>query len=195
MDVYELCYGPGIGVGIIQMFGKGKKDGNAGPSVAASAGKPAVQLSSSADAGEKAEAPKAISSIGSDMTVVGKIVCEGVLQVFGRIEGEVRATNVLIGNGAHVEGEILAQDLTVDGMVKGVIHATRVKLHGTSEVEGDIFHRSLSMEENARFEGSSRRLESPVEIPASVQEGPSLQPQENKAPMTVESEGSKVGGL
>ena len=92
------------------MFGKGKKDGNAGPSVAASAGKPAVQLSSSADAGEKAEAPKAISSIGSDMTIVGKIVCDGVLQVFGRIEGELRATNVLIGNGAHVEGEILAYD-------------------------------------------------------------------------------------
>jgi cytoskeletal protein CcmA (bactofilin family) len=179
------------------MFGKGKNDGqqDAASSVTGSAGKPAVQRSSSADAGKKADTPQAISSIGADMTIVGKIVCDGVLQVFGRIEGELRATNVLIGSGAHVEGEILAQDLTVDGVVKGVIHATRVKLHGTAEVQGDIFHRSLSMEENARFEGSSRRQENPVETPASVQEGPSLQPQEDRASMTAASEGLKVSGL
>jgi cytoskeletal protein CcmA (bactofilin family) len=33
----------------------------------------------------------------------------------------------------------------------------RVKLNGTAVVEGDIFHQSLSIEDNARFEGSSRR--------------------------------------
>jgi cytoskeletal protein CcmA (bactofilin family) len=179
------------------MFGKGKNDGqpDAAPSVAISAGKPVAQLPKSADAATKAEAPQAISSIGADMTIVGKIVCDGVLHVFGRIEGELRATNVVIGNGAHVEGEILAQDLTVDGVVKGIIHATRVKLHGTAEVEGDIFHRSLSMEENARFEGSSRRQENPVETPTSVREGPSLQPHDDKVSVAVGSEGAKVGGF
>src|SRR6266576_1567525 len=30
-------------------------------------------------------------------------------------------------------------------------------------VEGDIFHRSLSIDENSQFEGSSRRVENPME--------------------------------
>jgi cytoskeletal protein CcmA (bactofilin family) len=32
-------------------------------------------------------------------------------------------------------------------------------------VEGDIFHRSLSIEENARFEGSSKREDNTVNVP------------------------------
>jgi cytoskeletal protein CcmA (bactofilin family) len=47
--------------------------------------------------------------------------------------------------------------------VKGTIHAHRVKLIGSAVVEGDIFHRSLSIDENARFEGSSRREETAME--------------------------------
>ena len=35
-------------------------------------------------------------------------------------------------------------------------------------VEGDIFHRSLSIDENSQFEGSSRRVENPTEIPSSI---------------------------
>jgi cytoskeletal protein CcmA (bactofilin family) len=49
--------------------------------------------------------------------------------------------------------------------VKGTIHANRVKLNSTAAVEGDIFHRSLAIEENARFEGSSRREEAVIDIP------------------------------
>src|SRR5262249_37360755 len=41
--------------------------------------------------------------------------------------------------------------------VKGTIRASRVKLVSSASVEGDIFHRSLAIEENARFEGTSRR--------------------------------------
>src|SRR5262249_50751903 len=31
-----------------------------------------------------------------------------------------------------------------------------------------IFHRSLSIDENSQFEGSSRRVENPTEIPSSI---------------------------
>jgi cytoskeletal protein CcmA (bactofilin family) len=33
-------------------------------------------------------------------------------------------------------------------------------------LEGDIFHRSLSIEDSALFEGSSRRVENPIETAA-----------------------------
>ena len=108
------------------------------------------------------------SCIGSDMSIVGNIECKGPAQVFGRIEGEVRASDLQINDGAQVEGSVIAQNVTVCGRVKGTIRADRVKLQNGGAVEGDIFHRSLSIDENSQFEGSSRRVENPTEIPSSI---------------------------
>jgi cytoskeletal protein CcmA (bactofilin family) len=105
-----------------------------------------------------------ISTVGRGMTVVGKIVGEGTVHVLGQIEGELRALTILIGEGAKVEGDLVAEELTIGGIVKGTIHANRVRLNSTAVVEGDIFHQSLSIEENARFEGSSKREDHAVDV-------------------------------
>src|SRR5262249_17792126 len=73
-----------------------------------------------------------------------------------------RATELVISDGAQVDGSVIAQDLTVRGRIKGTIRAHRVKLQDGGAVEGDIFHRSLSIDENSLFEGSSRRGEKPT---------------------------------
>src|ERR671922_1729325 len=103
------------------------------------------------------------SCIGSDMSIVGNIDCKGPAQIFGRIEGEVRASDLQISDGAQVEGSVIAQNVTVCGRVKGTIRAVRVKLQNGGAVEGDIFHRSLMIEENSLFEGLSRRVENPTD--------------------------------
>jgi cytoskeletal protein CcmA (bactofilin family) len=108
------------------------------------------------------------SCIGSGMSIVGKIECNGPAQVFGRIEGELRASDLVVGEGATIDGSVIAQNVTVCGRIKGTIRAVRVKLENGAAVEGDIFHRSLSIDENSLFEGSSRRVENPTEIPSSV---------------------------
>jgi cytoskeletal protein CcmA (bactofilin family) len=105
------------------------------------------------------------SCIGSGMSIVGNIECNGPAQVFGHIKGELRASDLLIGDGANIEGSVIAQDVTICGSVKGTIRAVRVKLQNGGSVEGDIFHRSLSIDENSLFEGSSRRVENPTEAP------------------------------
>ena len=69
---------------------------------------------------------------------------------------------------AHTRSQdlrVVAEELTICGHVKGTIHANRVKLNSTAVVEGDIFHRSLSIEENARFEGSSKRENNAGDVP------------------------------
>ena len=116
---------------------------------------------------ETPESPEAISTLGPGMSIVGKIDCKGTLHIFGRIEGELRATNVLIGNGAQFDGNVIAQGVTIDGRLTGTIHATRVSLQSNAVVDGDIFHRILSIDENAKFEGSSRRVENPTDAATS----------------------------
>jgi cytoskeletal protein CcmA (bactofilin family) len=115
------------------------------------------------------------SCIGSGMSIVGNIECNGPAEVFGRIEGELRASDLLIGDGAQVEGSVIAQDVTVRGRVKGTIRAIRVKLQDGGGVDGDIFHRSLSIDENSLFQGSSRRDENQTDPSLSV-ESPTTAP-------------------
>src|ERR1700719_4139899 len=141
-----------------EMFGKSNDENDRVPPPVQQPQRPAAMHS-----GEQASTDQA-SSISRGMTVVGKISGEGTVQIFGHIEGELRALTVLINEGAKVEGDVVADELTVGGQVKGTIHANRVKLNSTAVVEGDIFHRSLSIEENARFEGSSKREDKAVDL-------------------------------
>lgn len=97
--------------------------------------------------------------IGPDMTVIGKISSEGTLKIFGRVEGELKASVVQISDGAEVEGAIAAQELFIGGRFKGTIQADHVTLSGSAVVEGEIHHRSLAIEKNARFAGVSRPQE------------------------------------
>ena len=89
---------------------------------------------------------EATSSIGSGLSVVGKIISDGALTIFGHVEGEVRASTVVIAQGARIEGEVSAEELTIGGYVKGAVHANRVNLNSTAVVKGDIFHRTLVIE-------------------------------------------------
>src|SRR5262249_48371913 len=101
-------------------------------------------------------------------SVVGKIVGNGKLAIFGHVAGEVHASTVQIGDGAQVEGNIVADELTIGGRVKGAIQAKRVKLNKTAGVEGGIYHRSFANEKNAQSEGMSRRQENAIDTPSIV---------------------------
>ena len=103
-----------------------------------------------------------VSCIGSGMSIVGNVECSGSAHVFGRIEGELRASELVIGEGAQIQGSVIAQEVTVSGTVKGTIRAGKVILQG-GNVEGDIFNRTLSIDENSVFEGASRREENPAD--------------------------------
>src|SRR5215831_13607408 len=153
------------------MFGKSKGNGadnNRDSSFAQQVQRPAVPYAAAP------AAPEVISSISSGLSIVGKIVGHGTLAIFGHVEGELHASTIQISDGAQVEGNIIAEELTIGGRVKGTIHANHVKLTSTAVVEGDIYHRSLTIEENAQFEGMSRRQENVIDTPPLV---PAKRPQ------------------
>jgi cytoskeletal protein CcmA (bactofilin family) len=144
------------------MFGKSK--GNAADTKRDLSSTPDVNHHS---VGHSAD-PEATSSISSGLSIIGTIVGQGRLAIFGHVEGEVHASTVQIGESAQVDGNIIAEELTIGGRVKGTIHANRVKLNSTAVVEGDIYHRSLAIEENAQFEGMSRRQDDVIDTPSLV---------------------------
>src|SRR5262249_9006179 len=96
--------------------GAPEKDRTASVRAAAVMGRLVPRDQSSARAAPTTEAGMA-SCIGCDMSIVGNIECKGPAPVFGRIEGEVRASDRQINDGAQAEGSVIAQNVTVCGRV------------------------------------------------------------------------------
>ena len=112
------------------------------------------------------------SLLFADVALRGDLVSDGDLQFDGRIEGNLRARGVTLGEGAHVEGEIIAETLRVCGTVEGTIRADRVELAATAVVRGELMHGSLRVEEGARMDGRVCCLENPTRSPeAAVADG------------------------
>jgi cytoskeletal protein CcmA (bactofilin family) len=177
------------------MFGKGK---SVGEDRSAARVQP-LQPSVIAQPAATMHPSEAISSISSETTVVGKIVCKGTIKIYGFVEGELSASKAMIADSARINSDIVAEELTIAGRVKGNLYARRVKLRDTAVVEGDIYHRSLSIDENARFEGWSRPNGDLREAPSSTIEASSDLPPERQTLFAFdekkdESKGESSGG-
>jgi cytoskeletal protein CcmA (bactofilin family) len=137
-------------------------------------------------------AGKVHSTIASDMTITGNVVCEqGGLQLLGAVNGELRVADLVIGSGGRVEGDIFALNLVVEGDVKGTVHANHVSLHDSAKVAGDIYHSSLKIDRNALFEGMSRRMQTEMGS-VKMQQGKTVDIPPRTEPAQLRPEGPKV---
>ena len=106
--------------------------------------------------------PGVPSIISGDVVIRGAIESEGEVQFDGEIEGDIRAKGLIIGDGARVAGEVVAERVRVSGTVEGAIRATRVELAEGALVKGDIMHTALAIEAGAKFEGNVRHSDDPI---------------------------------
>ena len=109
----------------------------------------------------KSTAPSIISA---DLRIVGDLSSDGEIQVDGAIDGDIRTKSLLIGETAHIKGEIVAESVHVHGTVNGQIKSTAVNLAKTAHVVGDILHEDLAIETGAFLEGHCKRLPEKQEV-------------------------------
>lgn len=102
------------------------------------------------------------SVIGPDLIITGNLASKGEMQIDGEVQGDIRATNLIIGERARITGTIIAEEAIIRGHVMGSIRSNRVMLQSSSHVEGDVYHQSLAIEQGAFFEGKSRRSDDPM---------------------------------
>jgi cytoskeletal protein CcmA (bactofilin family) len=93
--------------------------------------------------------------IAKGLKIVGSVTAEGLVEVNGRIEGELHCTSLVIAREAHVTGTVAAERVVVDGKVEGPIQGGEVVLKSQAHVVGDIHHQSLAIERGAYFDGRS----------------------------------------
>jgi len=136
-----------------------------------------TQTTNSGDTARQALKSSVPSIISADLRINGDLVCSGDVQVDGWVEGDIQSRNIVIGEGATVQGGLQAETVRVCGIVNGQIKADSVVLEKTARVTGDVLHKSLAMEQGASLEGMCKRLDSSAIIAP-----PSLRPSEPKPP-------------
>lgn len=99
------------------------------------------------------------SVISSDMRVLGSIIGDGMLDLDGCVEGNVRSDIVCIRPYGKVRGDVVADTVHVHGTVEGLIKARSVILYASAKVQGTIMHESLSIEDGACVDGKFKRTD------------------------------------
>ena len=99
------------------------------------------------------------SVISADMNVLGNIVSEGILDIDGRIEGNVRCHTVSVRPNGRVRGDVTADTVMIHGEVHGLVKARSVLLYATARVNGTIMHESLTIEDGAFVDGKFKRTD------------------------------------
>jgi cytoskeletal protein CcmA (bactofilin family) len=96
------------------------------------------------------------SRAASDIRALPKL--EGTVHVNGEFRGEIRSEDTLVvGEGAHVEGEIRVGTAIVTGEVVGTIQASEVvELRAPARVKGTIITPALIVERGVLVDGSTR---------------------------------------
>ncbi|MGO2180988.1 MAG: bactofilin family protein [Pseudoalteromonas nigrifaciens] len=97
------------------------------------------------------------SIISEDMRLTGSIISQGEVQLDGRIDGDIKATHIVIGTTGVVEGIVEATSVIVKGKIIGSLNASEVNIKNNAHVHGDIFHDTLSIEAGAIIEGNLKQ--------------------------------------
>jgi cytoskeletal protein CcmA (bactofilin family) len=109
------------------------------------------------------------SFIDASLTIVGDLFSRGDVRIDGRICGNVRCAQLILGRDAAVTGSITADQAIVRGKVIGTIRAMAVIIQDSAHVESEITYASLSVDDGAFFEGAVHRRDNPMaEMPADV---------------------------
>lgn len=95
------------------------------------------------------------TTIGVDAVFKGEIRFEKGLKLLGKFEGQIESGGqLIIGEGATLNGNAKAGTIRVDGQVQGNLNAdSKVQLTTTARLEGDLQAARLEVAEGAIVAG------------------------------------------
>jgi len=100
------------------------------------------------------------SVISADMYVLGNVISsDGLLDIDGKIDGNVRCKVATVRPNGRVKGDVVAEMVHVYGEIEGLVKAKSVMLYASARVQGTIMHESLSIEDGAFVDGKFKRTD------------------------------------
>ena len=97
------------------------------------------------------------SVISTDLHILGNLISDGLIDIDGSVEGNVKGDQVTVRPNGRVSGDVVAECVHIYGTVYGLIRAQAVHLYSSCHVEGVIIHQSLSVEDGAFIDAKFKR--------------------------------------
>lgn len=97
------------------------------------------------------------SFVGANSSFRGDINTKGTLRVDGVVEGNIAADWVVLGDKAHIKGDIVARGIVIGGRVDGNVKAKEiVEIKNKGRMSGEILTSKLVVAEGGILDGRSR---------------------------------------
>ena len=99
-----------------------------------------------------------VTTISSGVVIEGKLSSKGDVRVDGSVKGDVNVTgNVAIGESGEINGQVIADIITVGGKITGTLNAKeKIVLESKAVLKGDLVAKILVVEAGAKFDGNSK---------------------------------------
>ncbi|MEL6688161.1 MAG: polymer-forming cytoskeletal protein [Pseudomonadota bacterium] len=107
--------------------------------------------------------------LSQDLVITGDLKTDGEIQVDGRLDGNLTAGKVTIGENGAVNGKIIATTVVIRGKVTGKIDASSIELSETANVQADLIQDNLIVANGAFLDGKcNRKTAAPTPIKAAA---------------------------
>ena len=97
------------------------------------------------------------SVLAADLVIDGDVGSKAPVELHGKVNGLLRAPEILVAPPGIVEGTVIALDLSVQGSISGTISARQVSFASSAVVRADITHERIAIESGAQIEGRLQR--------------------------------------
>ena len=91
--------------------------------------------------------------INQEMVIEGDLISSNIIEIFGKVKGNIKSDVLSIREGATVDGTIHATYVKIAGNFKGNIKSSVIHITSNGEVKGEMVYGILSVEEKGKFEG------------------------------------------
>ena len=98
-----------------------------------------------------------ISIISSDTNINGNIVSKEILEIEGKIEGDINGNIVTLRETAFVKGNIIAKTVNVKGNFSGILKTDKCFVSKDGVLNGTLEYNFLCVEEGANIEADLKR--------------------------------------
>lgn len=116
-----------------------------------------------------------VSVLASDLLVTGVVASEGTIELHGRVDGELAASSLVIGNEGRMKGKVQAGQVDLRGELEGAVSCGTLTLRAAARMKADAQSARLVIESGAEVEGRFTRP-APATPPAAKAPAPAAAP-------------------
>lgn len=98
------------------------------------------------------------SIISKDLFLKGDLTTDGLLEIEGKIEGNITGNEITIRESGFVNGNIISNISNIKGNFQGTIKSQRINVSGKANIKGTLEYVSLCVEDGSSIDGDLKRV-------------------------------------